>query len=212
MQRQMELDRAQLVGEIDLLKLRLDKRGLELQAQLTEERMIALHRNETGLQKRQQDIEQETRDAIARATTEAQVAAIRRGAALENTKSSGGDGRRQEPTGPRRRKDTGPDRRIERQQKREDAEVQRLIEAGELAGEIGELTSYIDIYRIAGSLGDQAREDVACVRGQSTCRHSACKWGAVSAPRRSLATTFPKENQMSILGFGKPNAVIVVES
>jgi hypothetical protein len=71
---QKELDRIALVGETELLELRLKRREMEWQAQLNEERMLAIERKKTEIDVRQQELEM----ALQEAKTQAEISRIQR--------------------------------------------------------------------------------------------------------------------------------------
>ena len=74
MERQMELDRMQLEGELELLELRLKRREVELRAQLNEERIQALERKQIEVEGRQKELG----IALQEAKTQAEIEAIQR--------------------------------------------------------------------------------------------------------------------------------------
>ncbi|MBN1954324.1 MAG: zinc-ribbon domain-containing protein [Anaerolineae bacterium] len=74
MERQKELDRAELAGETELLQMRLDRRDMELRAQLAAERLEALERKKTEVELRQQELSV----ALQEARTQAEFTEIQR--------------------------------------------------------------------------------------------------------------------------------------
>ena len=73
-ERQKELDRIALVGETELLELRLKRREMELQAQLAEERMQAIERKKIEIEGRQIELGM----ALQEAKTTAEITEIQR--------------------------------------------------------------------------------------------------------------------------------------
>ena len=71
---QKELDRIALVGETELLELRLKRREMELQAQLAEERMQAVERKKTEIEVRQHELEM----VLQEAKTQAEIMTVQR--------------------------------------------------------------------------------------------------------------------------------------
>jgi len=71
---QKEMDRIALLGETELLELRLMRRNMELQALLNEERIQAIERKRTEIEVRQRELEM----ALQKAKTQAEITAIQR--------------------------------------------------------------------------------------------------------------------------------------
>lgn len=141
-ERQKELDRVELEGETELLKKRIKRREMELQAQLQEERMKALERKKTEIEVRQQELD----IALQEAQTQAEINSVQR----EQDRLDGELGihllelmdarklkkRREEMLLEAEREENALERQIRMERARHEMEIERLQQLSEASTEL----------------------------------------------------------------------------